>query len=156
MKRTTYFSDGVDQIIGVLSESAESFSGRVGFLVGAADEVAKSECPALPVAVWCALADANNGTIYSYEQGAEFVVSGMTHNLFDYGPNNQFGIDAEDWARRIRKMRFAEQLAVFEVVRRFWTKRDVVNSALDYTDAFRKIGAVVADESSIDAAQDVE
>lgn len=148
MKRTTYFSESIERAIDVAPESSESFSGRVGFLIGSAEKIGADECPALPAAVWGALADANNGTFYSYDQGPDFVVSGMTHNLFDYGPDNQFGIDAEEWARKIRKLSFAEQFAVFEVVRRFWTARETVNASADYADAFRKIGANVAEQGA--------
>lgn len=141
-KKTTYYADDIEKIIGIdPNTSAESWSGRVGFLIGAADKVAIENCPVLPAKVWCALADANNGTFHQYETGLDSVVSGITLNLFDYGNENPWGVDAEHWARTIRKMPFAAQFAVFEVVRRFWTARETVNSAADYADAFRRLGA---------------
>lgn len=141
-RKTTYYADEIEKIIGIdPNTSAESWSGRVGFLIWAADKVAIENCPALPVKVWCALADANNGTFHQYETGPDSVISGITLNLFDYGNDNPFGIDAEHWARTIRKLPFAAQLAVFEVVRRFWTASETVNSATDCADAFRKLGA---------------
>lgn len=140
-KKSTYYADDVERVIDINPDGAESWSGRVGFLIGAAGEVATDSCPALPVQVWCALAEANGSTFQQYEIGPGSVVSGMTLNLYDLGPENHFGIDAEHWARTIRKMPFAAQFGVFEVVRRFWKSPDLINAATNYADAFRKLGA---------------
>lgn len=148
MKRTTYFSKEIEESINIDADSTESFSGRVGFMIGSAAKVAAEECPPLPVGVWCALADANNGTFFNYEAGPEFVVSGMAHNLFDLGEDNQFGIDAHEWAAKIQKMPFSQRLAVFEVVRRFWSSPEIVNASSGYVDAWTKLGANVSKEQS--------
>ena len=89
--------------------------------------------------MWCALADANNGTWHEYETGAQQCVSGVSLNLID--ADCQFGIDPQEWGLKIRKMSFAQQFAIFEVVRRFWTELETVNAAADYAEAFKKLGA---------------
>ena len=140
-KRTTYFSDAVETMIAP-SES-ESFSGRVGFLVSAAHKLATDSCPALTSSEWACIADANNGTLHDYSQGSEAVISGMALNLFDCALDEKWGVDCTDLAKRLRSMTFAEQFAVFEIVRSFWLNGDVVSRSKTYRDAFEALGAQV-------------
>lgn len=139
-KRTTYFADEIDEIVDVGPDGMESYSGRVGFLIAAAAKMAEEACPMLPVNVWCALADANNGTWHTYESGPAWVISGLTANLYD-SDSSQFDVDNRAWALRIRDFPFAQQFAIFEVVRRFWTTKGSESS--DYTEQFRRLGAKV-------------
>lgn len=136
-KRATYFSDAVETMISP-SES-ESFSGRVGFLISAANKLATDSCPALTSSEWACIADANNG--HDYSQGAEAVVSGMALNLFDCELDEKWGVDCTDLAKRIRSMTFAEQFAVFEIVRSFWLNGP--SRSKTYRDAFEALGAQV-------------
>ena len=143
-KRSIYFADEIESVININpDQTPESFSGRVGFLIQSAALTASEQCPALPVNVWCALADANNGTWHTYEHGAPAVVSGMSLNLLD--ADCQFDIDPQEWGLKIRKMSFAEQFAIFEVVRRFWLDKEIFESCKDYAEVFRKLGGKVAD-----------
>lgn len=147
MKRATYYSEAVEKMIGIDESGAESFSGRVGFLVGAACQVAEENRPALTVGEWCALADANNGTISPYEYGVEQVLSGMTLNLYDSAMecDEKWSIDCKETARKIMAMPLPERLAVFEIARRFWHSPDILNSSKGYREAFERLGAKIAD-----------
>ena len=146
MKRTTYYPDAVEAIINVAPDGVESFSGRVGFLIASAARVAAENAPELTVNEWCALVDANNGSLYSYEQGPAVVVRGIIHNVFDNADpgNAQWGISCEDLARKLGAMPFVQQLAVFEFVRGFWTRKEVQEGAEGYREIFERLGAKVA------------
>lgn len=139
MKRATYYSDAVESMIAPID--SESFSGRVGFLIQAANAIAEESCPALLESEWLALADANKGTAHTFELGAASVISGMLHNLFDSADelDGKWGVDCLSLARRLGAMSFAERFAVFEIVRRFWS-RDMVK---DYRAYLLSLGAIV-------------
>ena len=146
MKRTTYYPDAVEAIINVAPDGVESFSGRVGFLVASAGRVAAENVPELTVNEWCALVDANNGSLYSYEQGPAVVVRGIIHNVFDYAyaGNAQWEISCEDLARKLYGLPFSQQLAVFEITRGFWTRKEVQEGDAGYREIFERLGAKVA------------
>lgn len=146
MKRTTYYPDAVEGIINVDPDSAESFSGRVGFLIAAAAGIAAASSPELSVNEWCAIADANSGSLFAYEQGPEAVVRGVIHNVFDYAyaGDQQWKISCQNLARKLSELTFAEQLAVFEIARGFWTRKEVQEGASGYREIFERLGAKVA------------
>ena len=146
MKRTTYYPDSIEAIINVAPDGVESFSRRVGFLIAAAERAAAENSPELTVNEWCALVDANNGSLYSYEQGPEAVVRGVIHNVFDYAyaGNAQWEVSCEDLARKLSGLSFSQQLAVFEIVRGFWTRKEVQEGAAGYREIFERLGAKVA------------
>lgn len=145
MKQTTYYSDDIATIINVKKKDVESFSGRVGFLVSAAAGIAAASSPELSVNEWCAIADANNGSLFAYEQGPEAVVRGVIHNVFDYAyaGDQQWGISCQDLARKLSALTFPEQLAVFEIARGFWTRKEVQKGANEYREIFERLGAKV-------------
>ena len=149
VKKSTYYAAPILDVIDIKPDGPESFSGRVGFLIGAAARVADEACPALPIGVWRALAAANTGAVYSYEQGADPVISGVLLKLFDLGQSNQFGIDGERWSAEIRRMPFAQRFAVFEVVRRFGSLPEIVSGSPDEAEQFQKLGARLAESASI-------
>lgn len=145
MKKATYYSDSIVAKIDAVSgddENAmeESFSGRVGFLIDAAVSIAAQSTPTLTVGEWCALADANNGTCHTFEHGMESVLSGMWHNLFDSSMSNdeRFDVDCTALAKRLSKSPIAEQLAVFEIVRKFWKTK---HAGITYEEIFTGLGA---------------
>lgn len=144
MKKATYFSDAAMAAIAPDERGLESFSGRVGFLITAGVAAASEACPALTRNEWLALADANNGTVLDYSIGYEHPISGVTLNLYDSAPelDEKWGISCADLARRIRGMPLVEQLAIFEVVRRFW--RTEAEGVVGRDDFLQRAGANVA------------
>lgn len=142
-KKATYYSDAAMAAIAPDDRSAESFSGRVGFLVTVAGAIANEECPPLTRNEWLALADANNGTVLDYSIGFEHPISGITLNLYDSAPelDEKWGVDCTGLARRIRSMPLHEQFAVFEVVRRFW--RTSSDGVADWDEFLQRAGANV-------------
>lgn len=146
MKQTTYYSDDVATILNVEPGGVESFSARVGFLISAAAGIAAASSPELSVNEWCAIADANSGSLFAYEQGPEAVVRGVIHNTFDYAytGDEQWKISCQDLARKLSALTFAQQLAVFEIARGFWTRKEVQEGAEGYREIFERLGAKVA------------
>lgn len=142
-KRATYYSDIIESIINPDPHGVESFSGRVGFLIAAADACAKEATPALPIGEWMAIADANNGVAMTYEAGPEFAVSGMILNVQD-SPHldAQFGIDRRALVQKLVDLPFAGRLAVFEVNRRFWLTAPAEGAT--YPEIFAACGAKIA------------
>ena len=146
MKRTTYYPDAIEAIINVAPDGVESFSGRVGFLIAAAAGIASGNSPELSVSEWCAIVDANNGSLFPYEQGPEAVVRGVIHNVFDSAEDEdeKWGVSCEDLARKLSALSFAQKLAVFEITRGFWTRNEVQEGAPGYREIFERLGAKVA------------
>ena len=87
-----------------------------------------------------------NGSIFAYEQGPDVVVRGIIHNVFDYAyaGNAQWEVSCEDLARKLSGLSFSQQLAVFEIVRGFWTRKEVQEGAAGYREIFERLGAKVA------------
>jgi hypothetical protein len=127
MKRATYYSDTTVAKINLIANPElpnivlESFSGRVGFLIDCADKIRQESVPALTLMEWIAVIQANKSTIITPELGAEFVVSGAWHNLFDSADefDEALGVDCAALAKRLNNAPFAEQFAAFEVMRSF-------------------------------------
>lgn len=149
IKRTTYFTDEVQAVLGIDRDGAESFSGRAGFLICAAGIVATENSPELTADEWCAIVDSNNGSLFAYEQGPEVVVRGIIHNVFDSAEeeDEKWGVSCEDLARKLGALTFAEQLAVFEITRAFWTRKEAQEGASGYREIFERLGAKVTPAS---------
>ncbi len=144
-RHTIHVPDSIESIIAIKEGSAESYSGRVGYLISLADILMREQMPELTASEWCALVDANTSTSHQYSMGVQPVLSGLWHNLFDFAPegDQKWGVDCVALARRMQAMPIASQAAVFEIVKRFWTRDDIVNSAGSYDEAFRALGARV-------------
>ena len=87
-----------------------------------------------------------NGSLFAYEQGPDVVVRGIIHNVFDNADtgNAQWEISCEDLARKLSALAFVQQLAVFEITRWFWARKDVQEGAAGYREIFERLGAKVA------------
>lgn len=117
-------------------------SERAGFLIGAASAIAVQSCPTLTIGEWCALAAAANGHYYTYESGVEQVLESLWCNLYDtaYEANKHYSVDCEHLAKRLNKMPLAQQLAVFEIVRKFWIRTETEVSE-SFAERFTRLGA---------------
>lgn len=144
-KKSLYIPDTIDQIVS--SGEADSYSGRVSYLVTLARDLAFAEVPALTVGEWCAIADANNGTLHTYEHGPATVFRGAWHSVYDSAPecDEKWGVNCEALAKRLAALPLAAQAAVFEIARSFWARGDVVSAAGSYRDAFIALGAKIAE-----------
>lgn len=144
-KRSIHVPDSIESIIAIGEGSAESYSGRVAYLISLADTLAREQMPELTAREWGVVVDANMSTLHQYGMGIDSVLSGLWHNLFDFAPDgdDKWGVDCVSLARRMQAMPLGGQAAVFEVIKQFWARSDDVNNAGSYADAFRLIGARV-------------
>jgi hypothetical protein len=144
-KHTVYIPDSIEAIIAVPEGSAESYSGRVAYLISLADNLAREQMPELSVPEWGAIVEANMSTIHQYSAGIESVLSGLWHNLFDFSPegDEKWGVDCAALARRMQAMPIGAQAAVFEIAKQFWARQDEVNKAGSYAEALRMLGAQI-------------
>lgn len=142
-KHSIHVPDAIENIIAIPEGSAESYSGRLSYLVTMADTLAREQMPELTVGEWGAIVDANMSTLHQYSMGIQSVLSGLWHNLFDFAKegNEKWGVDCVALARRMQSMPLGAQAAVFEVIKQFWHRTDDVNEAGGYTEAFRLLGA---------------
>lgn len=147
-KRSVYFNQPTEDLIGVLADSPENYSARVAFLVEASSLAAAEAMPTLTVGQWCAVANALTGHYPSYEMGAQQVLRSAWHRVYDsvMESNAQWGIDCEALAKHLSALPLAAQLAVYEIGRAFWRKPEVLNTSSGYTEAFQRLGAKVADQ----------
>jgi hypothetical protein len=145
LKRSTYYADDVLIALDLSENSAESMSGRVGFMIMAAAKAATDNCPPLTLDEWCAVVESCNGMFWNYEQGPEAVVSGMAHNLFDSAEegDEKWDVDCAALAKRIARLPFVQQLAIFEVVHKYWSKPRTAGGG--FKEAFEAIGANVSE-----------
>lgn len=142
-KHTIYIPDAIEAIIAVPEGSAESYSGRLAYLISLADTLAREQMPELSASEWGAIIDANMSTLHQYSAGIQYVLSGLWHNLFDFAPegDEKWGVDCADLARRMQSQPLGAQAAVFEIVKQFWAKINEVNAAGSYENALRMLGA---------------
>jgi hypothetical protein len=127
---------------------ADSASGRISHMIALAEALINEAVPALSVGEWTAVADALNGHWPSYEQGPKAVFGSAWHSVHDswLEADQRWGTDCKALAHKLMAMPLAQQAAVFEVcAKRFRSRPDVLNASGSYADAFRALGAKLAD-----------
>lgn len=143
-KRTSvYISATAERIIG---EAPDSLSGRLNTIVARYGGILAEDCPGLAMAEWSALCDVLNGTWLLAESGggmdpARYIWADL---LDAEGVGEKLAIDARNLAERIRAMRYAEQVAICEIVTRFW--RHPRLNELSTPDLLRDCGAHIQEE----------
>jgi hypothetical protein len=133
-RKTIYLTDDSEKIIG----SSDSLSGRINSIIGRYEKVTTDSMPAFTAQEWCAICDANNGTIVDDQPQS---VSYMWANIADSPElDEKWKIDRMSLAEKVRDLSFAEQCSIAEVVRAFWSND--WSQAKDYADVFQAIGAI--------------
>ena len=142
-KHSIHVPEAIDAIIAVPDGAAESYSGRVAYLISLADTLAREQMPELSASEWGAILDANASTLHQYSAGIQYVLSGLWHNLFDFAPegDEKWGVDCAALARSMQSQPLGAQAAVFEVVKQFWARLEEVNAAGSYEKALRMLSA---------------
>lgn len=117
-------------------EGHENRSGRINSIAERYNAIVERHAPELAEAEWCAVCDALNGYWINDGMG----VRGMWAEIHDSdrleGLGAKWGVDAIALAERVRDMPFADQVALAEVVERFWQHSDLPTS-----EALAKAGA---------------
>jgi hypothetical protein len=111
-KKSLYIPDAIDAIID--ASEAESYSGRVSYLIALAHMLASGSGAKLSPAEWTAVSMAVDGYVPNYEIGVEAVLRGAWHAVFDHG------LSAKKFpglARKLSEMTLGQQAEVFEQAR---------------------------------------
>lgn len=114
------------QELKALVDKNESLSGRVNSIASRYSCIMRESTPTLTRGEWAALCDVLNGTVLDTGAGgAHDPARHIDLQVYDAGRleglGTKWGIDAGGLSHRIAQMSFAEQCAIIEVARRFWT-----------------------------------
>ena len=146
-KRISYYLPATVATILAIGE-VDSASGRISHMITLAESLINEAVPTLSVGEWTAIADALIGHLPSYEQGPAMVFGSAWHSVHDSAPelDTKYDISCRALAHKLMAMPIAQQAAVFEIcAKRLWSRPDVLNAPGGYADAFRALGATLAD-----------
>jgi len=141
-KHTLYFSDATFKKIGVDTDGPEGLSARVSRLCAIAIDVMDDNIPTMLEREWLTCMDVSNGAFYPDYTPADISES-FRFSVMESGPecNEKWGVRCVDLAAKLAAMPMASQLAVIEVCRRFWTRKEVNNKFDNYRDMMAAHGA---------------
>lgn len=145
-KLSIYLGDQALKVIektAVIHHNGErelSVSGRINSICTRYGELISRHMPAFTLAEWCAVCDANNGSILD---DFPSTVSLLWANVADSeGIGHKWEIDPAKLIKKMRGLDFAESMAVAEVVQRFWADC----SQLDNAAWLKECGAKMIEE----------
>lgn len=125
----------------VLEGFGDNRSGRLNTVAERYTYVVERDCPTLSEAQWCAVCDALNGYwMDAGDSGAGVRLAWAEIEDADRlnGLGEKWSVDAHALAMQLRDMSAGQQVAVAEVVQRFWA-----HSALPTREALDKAGAKI-------------
>lgn len=138
-KKNIYLGDHAERILNTPGKP-ESISGRINSIIIRYDSAWRDACPALTVAEWCAICDANNGTVFPADSPTTDPARYAWMNVQDAEElDEKWGIDRLDLARRIQEMTTIEQCAAMEVITAFW--QTTAGKGETYEQILQRIGA---------------
>jgi len=146
-KHTLYFSDLIYPKLDIDHDGPEGLSARVSSLCLTAIEVMRDSVPALPFKEWMATLSILNGEMPPHDFGIRAVADSVYFSILESGPdvNEQFGVDAVEMAKRFKVLPLASQLAIIEVCRRFWVRKDINAKFTSYREILDSHGAKFSD-----------
>jgi hypothetical protein len=102
----------------------ESLSGRLNQIVARYDDLIRLAMPEFSEKQWCAIFDANNGTILSIDNDPHWpgnYFAGVWANVADSrGFDEKWGVDVQKLSARLRDLEPAQKIAVVEAIQTFW------------------------------------
>jgi hypothetical protein len=146
-KHSLYFSEKMFERLDIDRDGPEGLSTRISSLCETAIELMRDSVPAMPLKEWQATLSILNGVMHPHEFGARAVADSVYYSILESGPdvNEQFEVDAVDMAKRFKVLPLASQLAVVEVCRRFWVRKDINDRFESYRDMLDAHGAKFTD-----------
>jgi hypothetical protein len=146
-KHSLYFSEKMYEKLDIDHDGPEGLSARVSQLCDTAIEVLRDNVPAMPLKEWQATLAILNGVMHPHEFGIRATADSVYFSILESGPdvNEQFGVDAVDMAKRFKALPLVSQLAVVEVCRRFWVRKDINAKFDSYRDMLTAHGAKFTD-----------
>ena len=112
----------------VLEGHDDNRSGRINTVAERYAYIVSRDCPALPEAAWCALCDALNGYWLKgsdSDSGVRLAWAEIEDADRLNGLGDKWDIDARALAKMLRNCSAGQQVAVAEVVQRFWRHTDL-------------------------------
>lgn len=146
MKISIYAGEPIQQVL----DGHENRSGRLNTVAERYLDIVRRDCPALTQAEWCAVCDA----LASYWMGAgdsALSIRMAWAEVVDAdrldGLGEKWGVDAAALADRMQRMSAGAQVALAEVVERFWQHRQ-----LPRDEALAKAGARIVEAPPVQEA----
>lgn len=114
-------------IVRVLEGHQDQRSARLNSVAERYLDIVSRDCPALSEAEWCAICDALNGYWMGAGDAAGVRLAWAEIEDADRlsGLGEKWGVDAQAIAGRLREYTAGQQVAVAEVVQRFWSHPDL-------------------------------
>lgn len=139
-KTSIYLSESALEVIG---EKPDSLSGRINDIICRYGEAIQQGMPEFSLNEWCAIVDANNGT---FIDGIPFnqvlIWANVIESSLD-GLGEKWRIDPIELSETIRKLPLISQMAIAEVVTKFWSSPRL--NKLETRDLLIESGARVKD-----------
>lgn len=121
-RHTLHLPDTVLEAVG----KSDSLSARISNIILRYRAIVREAMPELTVAQWCAIVDANNGTVID---DLPQTVNHLWANLADAPElGEKWGIDHHALIRQLQDMTTAQNCATAEVIAAFWSSENL-NSA---------------------------
>lgn len=132
MKISIYAGAPIQRVLDGFNDNR---SGRLNTVAERYAYIVDRDCPTLTEAQWCAICDALNGYwMDSGDSGAGVRLAWAEVEDADRlnGLGDKWDVDARDLSAQLRDMTAGQQVAVAEVVQRFWGHSDLpTHEALD-------------------------
>jgi len=140
-RKSIYLTDATEVIIG----EVESLSGRINNIVRRYGAITAAECPEMAESEWSLICDLLNATVIDTDHRdtdpARFLWADIAEAGRLDGLAEKWSVDTDALSQRVRTMRLPEQIAILEVVAKFW--RSPKLTELSAADLLRESGAKI-------------
>ena len=131
-RKNVYFADEIFALLDL--DEGDRLSERVNYLIGAYYTMIADSMPLFSRGEWCAIMDANNGTLYDH-----ILPSMLWANLHDSpGMSAKWDIDQGDLVKQLQSLSRSQLLAVQEAINGFWRHHE-----LPTDEALQRAGAKI-------------
>lgn len=141
-RATIHLSTPADEVIG----EVENLSGRINNIIIRYGGIMSGETPTLALAEWQMICDMLNATVidadYRDADPARFLWADIAESGRLDGLAEKWSIDTEALSAKVRAMTYSQQVAILEVVAKFW--RSPKLNELPMADLLQKCGAKLA------------
>lgn len=141
-KKSIYLSTPAEGVIGTIAEDG-NLSGRINSIIVRYGTITQKDCPELTEQEWMMICDILNGTILDTDSRdadpARFLWADIAESGQLDGMAAKWEIDTDDLSQRVRAMSCGQQIAIIEIVQRFWSGSNTGS----YAEILKTIGAKI-------------
>lgn len=141
-RKTIYLNDAAEKIIGTVDDS---LSGRINSIIVRYGAIMAKECPELATNEWMMICDILNGTILEADSRdadpARFLWADIAESGQLDGMAAKWEIDTDALSQKVRNMAYSQQVAIVEVICRFWKGHSNNDS---YAEVLKDAGAKIS------------